>query len=221
MSPRAPSVTEVNPHREPPSTARGARTRAKLVTAARTVFERDGYLAARLTDITAEAGCSIGTFYTYFDSKEQIFAAVLEAAQSDMMHPGLPHVAPEDSCPRTIVAASHRAYLTAYARNAKLMRLLDQVASADPKFAQVRRARAVAFAERNARAIAELQRQGVADPSLDPELTSACLSTMVSRIAFHAFVLGENWSIDELVDTLTTLWINALHITTTQGDAHE
>src|SRR5438093_13566714 len=73
--------------REPPRTPRGARTRAALVTAARTVFERDGYLNARLTDITAEANCSTGSFYTYFTNKEEIFAAVLEEAQEEMLHP--------------------------------------------------------------------------------------------------------------------------------------
>lgn len=35
----------------PPVTARGMRTRAALVAAARRVFERDGYIDARLTDI--------------------------------------------------------------------------------------------------------------------------------------------------------------------------
>lgn len=67
--------------RDLPVTARGVRTRASLVAAARTVFERAGYLDARLTDITKEANCSTGTFYTYFDNKEQIFAAVLDVAQ--------------------------------------------------------------------------------------------------------------------------------------------
>jgi len=45
-------------------TRRGVRTRQALVDAARVVFEREGYLDARLTDITAEASCSSGTFYT-------------------------------------------------------------------------------------------------------------------------------------------------------------
>src|SRR5881398_2960578 len=75
------------PVREPPRTPRGARTRAALVTAARTVFERDGYLNTRLTDITAEANVATGSFYTYFASKEEIFAAVLAEVQEEMLHP--------------------------------------------------------------------------------------------------------------------------------------
>ena len=53
------------------------------------VFERDGYLEARLTDITAEAHCSTGSFYTYFDSKEALNAGMNseggKAAAKDLM----------------------------------------------------------------------------------------------------------------------------------------
>ena len=67
------------PLREPPVTARGMRTRAALVAAARRVFERDGYIDARVTDITREAACSTGNFYTYFAGKEEVVHAVLES----------------------------------------------------------------------------------------------------------------------------------------------
>lgn len=77
-----------------PATARGVRTRAALVWAARTIFERDGFLASRLTDITAEAECSVGTFYTYFNTKDEIFDAVMESAKGDMLHPGMSDDAP-------------------------------------------------------------------------------------------------------------------------------
>src|ERR1700721_2334755 len=72
--------------RTAPSSGRGKRTRATLVKAARTIFERDGFLDARITDITAEATVASGTFYTYFNSKEEIFAAVVESVEEDMLH---------------------------------------------------------------------------------------------------------------------------------------
>ena len=63
-SEKAPPVAPFSQLREPPTTQRGARTRAALVKAARKVFERDGYLDTRLTDITKEARCAAGSFYT-------------------------------------------------------------------------------------------------------------------------------------------------------------
>ena len=59
-------------------TPRGLRTRARLVGAARQVFEKIPFRQARLTDITAAAGVAAGTFYTYFDSKEEIFREVAD-----------------------------------------------------------------------------------------------------------------------------------------------
>src|SRR5574340_513586 len=215
----APSMAPPSLLREPPVTRRGARTRAALVTAARTVFERDGYLDSRLADIAKEAGCATGSFYTYFANKEEIFAAVLEEAQEDMMHPGMGRVQDSDD-PYAVLEASNRAYLTAYQRNAKLMGLLEQVAHVDPEFRKFRTRRADAFIRRNARGIAELQARGIVDDDVDPLMASRALSSMVSRLAYSVFALGEGVGAGEadeepadcetLVSTVTRLWATAL-----------
>ncbi|WP_127784298.1 TetR/AcrR family transcriptional regulator [Rhodococcus sp. X156] len=203
--------------REPPATSRGVRTRAALVQAARVVFERAGYLDARLVDITREAGCATGSFYTYFANKEEVFAAVLEVAQEDMLHPGVDREVDGDDA-YAVLEASNRAYLEAYRRNARLMGLLEQVAHIDPAFRAFRAERAAAFIQRNARGIAELQRRGVATTRVDPLLASRALSGMVSRLAYSVFTIGEGedaerpTDFDELVHTLTQLWAHALGI---------
>jgi AcrR family transcriptional regulator len=197
--------------REPPRTARGARTRAALVSAARKVFERDGYLNARLTDITAEANCSTGSFYTYFTNKEEIFAAVLEEAQEEMLHPHVREVTGDED-PIAVIEASNRAYLEAYERNAKLMRLLEQVATIDDDFRELRRRRGALFAERNARSIRDLQARGLADPDLDPLIAARALSGMVGRMAHAVYILGDDVDREDLVQTLTRLWANALRL---------
>lgn len=215
-----PSMVRQSLLRDPPVTERGLRTRSALVAAARKVFERLGYLDARLIDITRAASCSAGTFYTYFSSKEDIFAAVLEVAQEDMLHPGMPHVASDDD-PAAVIEASNRAYLKAYKRNAKLMGLLEQVANIDPEFRELRTSRSNAFVRRNARSIAKLQVKGQADPHLDPLLASRALSAMMSRLAFGHFVAREDRedtptaTDEDLVQIVTRLWVNALRIPVT------
>ena len=212
-----PSMVRPSLLREPPATERGLRTRAALVAAARKVFERDGYLDARLIDITRAANCSSGTLYTYFSGKEEVFAAVLEVAQEDMLHPGMPHVASDDD-PAAVIEASNRADLKAYQRNSKLMGLLEQGANIDPEFRELRTSRSNAFVRRNARSIANLQAKGQADPDLDPVLASRALSAMMSRIAFGHFVTGEDRddtptvTEEDLVQIATRLWVNALRI---------
>jgi AcrR family transcriptional regulator len=53
-------------------------TKRKLLAAAKRIFARDGFEAARLEDIAAGAGYTRGAFYANFESKEDIFFALLE-----------------------------------------------------------------------------------------------------------------------------------------------
>jgi AcrR family transcriptional regulator len=188
------------------------RNRAALVGAARRVFERDGYVRARITDIADEAGVAHGSFYSHFDGKPAIFAAVMAEVEEEMLHPG-PVLTAGD--PVAVIEAANRAYLEAYQRNARLMALLEQVATVDESFRELRRKRSAAFLDRNARAVRRLQQAGLADPGLDADLTSLALSTMVSRSAYAAFVLETPPADSEaLAATLTRLWVNALRIPT-------
>lgn len=195
---------------EPPS-RRGRATRATIVAAARRVFERDGFLDARIVDIAAEAGVATGSFYTYFDDKDAAFTAVMAEVTEEMLHPVLEEDRIEGD-PVATIEQTNRAYLRAYRRNARLMALMEQVAAIDDDFREVRRRRAADFSSRNARLIARLQEQGLADPELDPELASNALSSMVSRVAYTTFVVGDRVPIEKLVSNLTRIWANALRL---------
>jgi AcrR family transcriptional regulator len=57
---------------------RSEATRAKLLRAAERIFAKDGFEAARIEDIAAEAGHSRGAFYANFSTKQDLFLALLE-----------------------------------------------------------------------------------------------------------------------------------------------
>ena len=195
-----------------PQTKRGRQTRDALLAAAREVFARDGYLATTTTTIAKAAGVANGSFYTHFTDKYEIFVALWQEVQEEMLHPGIHDATGDD--PIASIEEATRAYLAYYRDNAALLRAFEQVTGIDERFLELRLARARAFEERNVRGIRRLQRQGLADPSLDPELTAAALSSMVSRHAYMTFALGLRPGVDfeALVSTLTTLWVNALRI---------
>lgn len=199
-----------------PPTARGQRTRESLIDAGRKVFERDGYLDARLSDISKEAGVAVGSFYVYFATKEEIFTAVLSQVQDEMLHP---HVKGSGRDPHPIadIEASNRAYLDWYRRNARFMRALEQAATSDDQLRELRRKRGEAFARRNARSIRDLQAKGLADPELDPLLAAKAVDSMVGRMAYATYVLGDECPFEDLVAVLTRLWVNALRIPTDLG----
>ncbi|PHQ68287.1 MAG: TetR family transcriptional regulator [Robiginitomaculum sp.] len=60
-----------------PKTARGLRTRDKILKAAASEFGSKGYHETGITDITKTAGVALGTFYTYYKSKEVVFRALV------------------------------------------------------------------------------------------------------------------------------------------------
>jgi AcrR family transcriptional regulator len=53
--------------------------RARLLTAASKVFARKRYSETSIKDITDAAGISVGSFYSYFENKEDIVASLYDA----------------------------------------------------------------------------------------------------------------------------------------------
>ena len=53
-------------------------TRARFIQSAEKIFARDGFEAAKLEELAADAGYTRGAFYANFDSKEDLFFALLE-----------------------------------------------------------------------------------------------------------------------------------------------
>jgi AcrR family transcriptional regulator len=60
-----------------PRTARGERTMRKILDAAQAEFGERGFADSSIVGITQRAGVALGTFYTYFDSKEALFQALV------------------------------------------------------------------------------------------------------------------------------------------------
>src|SRR5437763_17205259 len=65
---------------EPKWRRRKAARPAEIVEAAFAVFAEKGFAAARLDEIAARAGVSKGALYLYFETKEELFRAVVEQA---------------------------------------------------------------------------------------------------------------------------------------------
>ena len=60
-----------------PRTERGRKTLQRLIDAAAAEFGERGFHEAAITGITRRAGVALGTFYTYFESKEEVFRALV------------------------------------------------------------------------------------------------------------------------------------------------
>lgn len=167
-------------------TDRAARRRSEILSAAQNVFTRDGYHGAKLTTVAAEAGCSVGTLYTYFTDRAELLGAVLDDVEDQMRHPG--GRLPADRPVAEQISAANRGYLAAYRRNHRMMALMEQVAMADETVAARREQRADGFLERNTRALGRYIDQGAVTGVDDPEMVATALSSAVSRLAYLTWV---------------------------------
>jgi AcrR family transcriptional regulator len=67
-----------------PRTARGERTLRKILDGARQEFGERGFSDSSIVGITQRAGVALGTFYTYFDSKEALFQALVRDMSAEV-----------------------------------------------------------------------------------------------------------------------------------------
>jgi AcrR family transcriptional regulator len=193
-------------------TSRGRQTRDQLLDAARTVFERDGFLHARVADICDEAGVSHGSFYTYFTSKDEVFRTLVDSIEVDLL---TLDPAPEDSHdPVDRIRAANEHYLRTYAANAAIMRVIHQVATIDVDVWRTRFQRQDAFAHAIERRIRALQADNIADPAVEPYYAAQALGGMVAYFAELLFNSHDPVAIDPgtAVAALTRIWVNALGI---------
>jgi AcrR family transcriptional regulator len=192
-----------------PMTGRGHARRADLLDAARRVFEQHGFFDARVADIAETAGVSQGTFYTYFESKEAIFQEVatdVTARMIDAMRPSGPR--PGDLYEQ--VHQAMRRFVAAYRVQARLIVVIAQLGQSTPEVARLRLAMRSAFVDRTARGIRYQQAHGLADPDLDPDLTSEVLGSMVDHTCWVWLTLGQGFDEEALLGTLTRIWTRAL-----------
>ncbi|MFS0738045.1 TetR/AcrR family transcriptional regulator [Sphingomonas sp. 1P06PA] len=124
-------ATPPTPVDKTPRTARGRRTLRAILDAAAAEFGEKGFHDASISAITARAGVAIGSFYTYFDSKEAVFTALvrdLSGQVRDYVAPRLATVADGLAREETALAT-----FIAFARTHKeIYRIIDESEFVDP-----------------------------------------------------------------------------------------
>lgn len=114
-----------------PRTARGEKTLRKILDASRAEFGEQGFADSSIVAITQRAGVALGTFYTYFDSKEAVFQALV----SDMSAQVRDHVAPALADSTGTIDGERRALASflAFARTHRdVYRIIDESEFVEP-----------------------------------------------------------------------------------------
>jgi AcrR family transcriptional regulator len=200
-----------------PRSRKGVQTRARLLDAAKQIFEERGFLEARISDIAERAGLSHGAFYHYFDSKEQVFRELAKTLDDELSEPMQSVIfAPASTAePRDrIFIAIHR-HLERYQEEARIMGVVEEVARYDEHVFDLRAASNARHRHEIADSIRRMQRRRLADPTVDPEIAAAALGSMVERFAEMWLAQKQlDASLDDGAATLATLFVNALGLRT-------
>lgn len=114
-----------------PRTARGERTRRKLLDAAAAEFGENGFYAGSISAITRRAGVALGTFYTYFDTKDAIFRALVNDMSDAVRLAARDAIKPE-MAPFEIEYAALEAFLGFASRHKEIYRIIDEAEFVDP-----------------------------------------------------------------------------------------
>lgn len=115
-----------------PRTDRGRKTRRAILDAARSEFGERGFHEASISGITRRAGVALGSFYTYFDSKDALFRALVR----DMSDQVRDHVAPVlQAAPDQVAAeqAGLKAFIDFVRGHKEIYRIIDEAEFVDPE----------------------------------------------------------------------------------------
>jgi AcrR family transcriptional regulator len=114
-----------------PRTARGERTLRKILDAAREEFGERGFSDSSIVGITQRAGVALGTFYTYFDSKEALFQALVRDMSAQVRDTAAPAFS---EFPNALDAARRglELFLEFAREHRDIYRIIDEAEFVDP-----------------------------------------------------------------------------------------
>ncbi|MEO0464092.1 MAG: TetR/AcrR family transcriptional regulator [Pseudomonadota bacterium] len=114
-----------------PRTERGRRTLRKLLDASATEFGEKGFHEASVSSITRRAGVALGTFYTYFDSKDALFRALVQDMSENVRTSARAAISQEMSA-LEIEQAALAAFLSFAREHKEVYRIIDEAEFVDP-----------------------------------------------------------------------------------------
>ena len=176
-----------------PKTARGRRTLRQLLDAAADEFGEKGFHEASISQITQRAGVAIGSFYTYFDSKEEVFTALVR----DLSIQVRDFVAPRISAQANQLEAERegqQAFLEFARLHKEIYRIIDEAEFVDPA---TYREHYTSTARRIAARLDAAQARGEISPG-SSEIRAWALMGMNVFLGLRFGVWGDDYSTEDV-----------------------
>lgn len=170
-----------------PAETKGERTRRRILEIAIERFGSRGYRGASVSEIARAAGLTQAASYAYFDSKEELFLAAVDADATALIEEAHERVA---GVPMRQLLASYVVYLVAGLADHPLARrvLGGQEPDAIPRLVGLP-AQAM-FGQMIAQEVAAAKARGEVRQDLDPDLFAAGAESLVMSLLFSTVQSG-------------------------------
>ncbi len=183
-----------------PRTERGRKTARKLLDAAAAEFAEKGFHEASISGITSRAGTALGSFYTYFDSKDEIFRALVQD-MSDRVRIAARNALTDGLSPLETERVAFAAFLRFARENKEIYRIVDESEFVDPASHRT-------HYETTARRIHERLREGMALGVYRDDLTEADAWAIMGMNVFLGLrysIWSEDRSVEQIADTANAI----------------
>ena len=167
-----------------PTTPKGQRTRQTILDAASKVFTRDGYVDARMSDVAAEAGLSLGGLYRYFENKEDLFASVIHDLHEELFRRSRSSTPIADD-PETALFEANLGYLRHYHDNSGVLRAFIEATTVEQRFTTIWWTMRERHVARFVHAVEDDDR--IQLDGLDPATVARAMASMVEQTAYTTF----------------------------------
>ncbi|MGA9525667.1 MAG: TetR/AcrR family transcriptional regulator [Myxococcaceae bacterium] len=186
-------------------TARGQRTRRRLLESAEAEFGKNGFEAASIADITRRAGVALGTFYVYFPDKRALFLEVVDNLGT-RLRKHLTTAVMEHENRLTAQREGIRAFLQFAGKNRWLYRLIRQAEFVDEAcYRRYYASIAGPYAQRLSAAMGAGRMRKV-----DPETLAWCLMGLADFLGMKYVLWRNPKKIDQVLDAAMDFIENGL-----------
>jgi AcrR family transcriptional regulator len=172
--------------------ARGTRTRQRLLEAAETVFSDHGYHDASVVKITEAAGVGQGTFYLYFSTKQEVFDELVRDLNRRVRH-AMKEASSQGKTRLEQELLGFQAYFRFTAKHPALYRIIRQAEFVSPEMLRYHYDR---LSEGYVAGLREASARGEVRSS-DPEVLAWALMGMGELIGMRWILWGDERHVPE------------------------
>ncbi len=194
-----------------------AERREQLLGAALKAFTKGGYHGTHVEHVVKEAGVARGTFYMHFESKHDVFEALVDRTLDVFLEtrPEGESVNVENvQDAERMLRESYAVVLNTFHKHRRLTRLLfDEAVGLEKGYRKKLEQHYRVWHGRVAETLDMLVERGVARRTLDVEITSEMVIGMVERVARRYLFQSRKPDVDRLVEALVSFELGGLEFT--------